>query len=271
MPWSTFGFDGQRKYLTRAEAGRFLTTARNQDISIYVFCWFITATGCRISEALMITAKSIDLEASLVIVESLKKRRKAVFRAIPLPKRLMDALAELIATQKLQDDDRIWPWSRMTGYRRVTEVMRRAGIDGPWATPKGLRHGFGVRAVQSGVPLHLVQRWLGHADMKTTAIYASAVGPEEREIASRTWLDQDCEEEKAPTATRKYRIADSASTEIICTDLETSPPSPAPYPPSPEIAKTLWIGRLLRRAETLFTCQLLHFYLFCNRHFPYLS
>jgi len=86
---------------------------------------------------------------------------------------------------------RLWPWSRMTAYRKVTGIMEKARISGPWAVPKGLRHGFGVRAIHSGVPLNLVQRWLGHADMKTTAIYANASGPEERQIAARAWLTDD--------------------------------------------------------------------------------
>jgi hypothetical protein len=37
------------------------------------------------------------------------------------------------------------------------------------------------------VPLNLLQRWLGHVSMKTTAIYADAVGREEYEIAARMW------------------------------------------------------------------------------------
>jgi site-specific recombinase XerD len=48
-------------------------------------------------------------------------------------------------------------------------------------------HGFGVAAVQAGIPLNLVQRWLGHAQLSTTAIYAEAIGPEEQEIAARMW------------------------------------------------------------------------------------
>jgi len=75
----------------------------------------------------------------------------------------------------------------MTGYRRVKEAMQRAGITGPQASPKGLRHGFAVAAIGAGVPLNLVQRWLGHADMATTAIYTHAVGDEERKIAQRMW------------------------------------------------------------------------------------
>lgn len=61
------------------------------------------------------------------------------------------------------------------------------GVKGPQATPKGLRHGFGVAAIQAGIPLNLLQRWLGHAQLTTTAICANAVGPEERNIAARMW------------------------------------------------------------------------------------
>jgi integrase len=70
----------------------------------------------------------------------------------------------------------------------VKHVMADAKIaDGPHATPKGLRHGFGIHAIRSGVPLNLVQRWLGHSSMTTTAIYLQAIGDEERTIAARMW------------------------------------------------------------------------------------
>ena len=66
--------------------------------------------------------------------------------------------------------------------------MRAAGIaDGPHQMPKGIRHAFGIHAVRSRVPLNLVQRWLGHAMLSTTAIYANALGAEERGIAARMW------------------------------------------------------------------------------------
>jgi site-specific recombinase XerD len=65
--------------------------------------------------------------------------------------------------------------------------MAAAQIDGTQASPKGLRHGFGVAAVSAGIPLNLVQKWLGHAQLSTTAIYADAVGTEEKNIAARMW------------------------------------------------------------------------------------
>ena len=59
--------------------------------------------------------------------------------------------------------------------------------DGPHACPKGLRHGFGVAAISKGIALNIVQKWLGHSQLTTTAIYANAVGEEEQSIASRMW------------------------------------------------------------------------------------
>jgi integrase/recombinase XerD len=50
------------------------------------------------------------------------------------------------------------------------------------AVPKGLRHAFCLKAFQSNVPPHLVQRRLGHASLRTTSIYADVAGPEERAI-----------------------------------------------------------------------------------------
>ena len=69
----------------------------------------------------------------------------------------------------------------------VCGVMDDAGLARLHATPKGLRHDVGIAAVQNGIPLNLVQRWLGHAQLSTTAIYADAVGPEEHAIVSKMW------------------------------------------------------------------------------------
>jgi integrase/recombinase XerD len=76
----------------------------------------------------------------------------------------------------------------MTAWRKMQSLIKAAGIpDGPHASPKGLRHGFGVTAVSKGISLNMVQKWLGHSQLTTTAIYANAVGEEEQNIASRMW------------------------------------------------------------------------------------
>ena len=201
MSWTIFNIDGQRKYLTQSETRRFLEEARRDDPSVHVFCWLIAVTGCRISEALALTPANIDFEARIIVFESLKKRRRHIFRSVPVPNALLQSLRTMLRKVRLGEGDRLWNWSRMTGYRRVREVMERVNLNGTHASPKGLRHGFGVSAIQAGVPLNMVQRWLGHADMKTTAIYTSAIGPEERDIAARMW-GRAFESQEKPAAGR---------------------------------------------------------------------
>jgi site-specific recombinase XerD len=53
--------------------------------------------------------------------------------------------------------------------------------------PKGLRHAFAIACLDKGLPLNMVQKWLGHSSIETTAIYANAVGKEERKLAAKLW------------------------------------------------------------------------------------
>jgi integrase/recombinase XerD len=185
--------NGNRKYLNAQERARFLAAADGHEPDVRTFCGVLAFAGCRLSEALELTADRADLVNGTLVFESLKKRRRGVFRAVPVPPALLDTMNLVHGIRKLQarrDGGRewyLWPWSRTTAWRRVCEVMDEAGLSGAHASPKGLRHGVGVAAVQSGIPLNLVQRWLGHAHLSTTAIYADAVGPEEHAIAARMW------------------------------------------------------------------------------------
>ena len=190
---SLYAADGSRKYLTADERAEFLKAAERTDRQVRTLCMTLAFSGCRISEALALTGDRVDLAAGVLVFESLKKRRAGVWRAVPVPPALLDALDLVHGVREAQAKrDRgkgliLWPWSRMTAWRRVAEVMAAAQLDGAQASPKGLRHGFGVAAVSAGIPLNLVQKWLGHAQLSTTAIYADAVGAEEKNIAARMW------------------------------------------------------------------------------------
>ena len=65
--------------------------------------------------------------------------------------------------------------------------MAEAGIRGPQATPKGLRHSFGIANAEENIPPGLTKRWMGHARLETTVLYQHAVGREERAFAKRLW------------------------------------------------------------------------------------
>ena len=177
-----------RKYLTTLERKRFIAAALRHPPSVATFCLTLVYSGGRSSEVLMLRAGNIDPAAGLIVFESLKKRRKGVFRQVPVPKQLLDRLCAVHLLDQVISDQRLWPWGRTTAWKHVKQVMREAGVLPSCTSPKGLRHAFGVMGIsEAGVPLNMMQKWLGHARIETTAIYANAVGREEREIAQRMW------------------------------------------------------------------------------------
>ena len=179
---------GKRKYLTRPERARFIAAANaSTRPALRTLCLTLAYTGCRISEALALRRSAVEIDSGFIAFRSLKKRSGVVIiREVPVPPDLLNAIADVHG--QLEDTERLWPWSRSRAWQLIGMVMTAADIaPGIHATPKGLRHGFGLHAIRSGVPLHLVQKWLGHASLTTTAIYLQAVGAEEREFAERMW------------------------------------------------------------------------------------
>ena len=181
-----------RKYLTTAERERFLAAVRlHPKPAVQTLARTLAMTGCRVSEALALRACDVDLEANELRVATLKRRREH-WRAVPVPEDLVHALDLVHRLRAAQRSPRganrpLWDITRQTAGRQVRTIMRHAGIDGPHATPRGLRHSFGVAAVAAGVPLPTIAVVLGHASITTTAIYTTAIGAEARELVSRVW------------------------------------------------------------------------------------
>lgn len=184
---------GHRKYLTIKEREAFIRATGRLRPEAQTFCLALAYTGARISEILALTPDRVDIEAGIIIIESLKKRRRGVFRAIPIPRHFLRRLEAVHGIAIAQSDSiqrtaRIWSWSRTTAWALVKQIMRVAEVAPNQAMPKALRHAFGVGATQKNVPLNVVQKWMGHARIATTAIYADAVGEEERKFAERMWV-----------------------------------------------------------------------------------
>lgn len=190
-----FDATGRRLYVTQSERDAVIEAARWMDRDVRTFCLTLAYTGCRISEALALTGQSIDFSNQAVVIETLKKRRSGVYRAVPVPPSFLETMDSVHglteATRKRRKkllEVPLWEFSRTTAWRHILSVMEQANLpDGPHRSPKGLRHGFGVIAITNGIPLNLVSRWMGHASLEVTAIYANALGEEQRQLASKMW------------------------------------------------------------------------------------
>lgn len=175
---------GRRKYLTYGERSRFLKEAAVADAETAALAQLLAHTGCRVSEALELTPGRLDAGTCSVVFRTLKRRR-VVFRAVPVPEHLMKQL--MMLAERRQPEERLWSWCRQTAWRHVKRLMAASDVRGAQAMPKGLRHGFGIANAEHNVPAALTRIWMGHARIETTAIYQHAVGEEERAFAKRLW------------------------------------------------------------------------------------
>lgn len=168
--------DRGRKYLTADERRRFIAAAAHgKRPADQTFVLTIAHNGARVSEVLALRALDVDLDAGAVRIRTFKRRAEH-WREVPIPPELardLELVHRLREASPRRGREPLWKLSRATVHRRGVAVMRLAGIEGPQACSKGLRHGFGIAAA------------LGHADIATTAIYTTAVGVEARGVLAK--------------------------------------------------------------------------------------
>jgi integrase len=184
---------GRRKYLTTEERRRFVYSAIKMDPYYGSFCLTVALTGARISEVLNLRQHHVDAANGQIILETLKRRRRGIFRSIPVPDGLIDYLANtaqvLVLDAQGSVDRRLWTFSRPTGWKKIKQMMQIAGVPPFIANARALRHSFAVEAVQNQIALSVIQRWLGHAKIESTALYAAPLGAEERRLAKLLWTN----------------------------------------------------------------------------------
>ena len=182
--WQMFDSTGRRKYLTGNQRQSFLLAADRAAPEARALAYVLAYTGCRVSEAITLQRHQLDAHSLELVLRTLKRRRM-VYRSVPVPPVVAELLLALPCSASAPE--RFWTWHRATAWRRMKMIMAAAGVAGPAACPKGLRHGFGHRAAEKNVLPSLTQKWMGHSDARTTAIYQTAVGIEERAFAARMW------------------------------------------------------------------------------------
>jgi hypothetical protein len=70
------------------------------------------------------------------------------------------------------------PWSSANARVEFRRLAAQAGIRRRFA-PRQLRHAHAVELAREGVPLNVIQRQLGHANLGTTSIYLQGIDTEE--------------------------------------------------------------------------------------------
>jgi integrase len=140
-------------------------------------------TGCRHMEVATLKWSEVNLEEGLLELDDSKTGRSVR----PLGIAAQTLLAEL-AKAKDPRSSYVFPAERGNGYFQGTKrywvrAIKKAELHG--VTPHTLRHTMGSTATSTGEPLALTGAILGHANPRSTAIYAHVQRDPSKRAANR--------------------------------------------------------------------------------------
>ena len=140
----------------------------------------IYACGLRISEGVHLQVNDIDGERMMIHVHRGKGSRD---RYVPVPERALEMLRTYWVTHR----NPTWLFPRQRPYniplskkteplsesgvqRMFGDAVKRSGIH-KHATVHTLRHSWATHLMEAGVPQRVIQIWLGHSSLNSTALY----------------------------------------------------------------------------------------------------
>jgi integrase/recombinase XerC/integrase/recombinase XerD len=166
-------------FLFEEETDRLLSSSYEGfwDIRDRAVLEFLYSTGCRISEAVALDLKDIDLKSRTVTVMGKGRRERNVF----LGKTAASVLKEYLSKRTYHVPAELRGAAlfinrrggRLTdrGIRYILQKhLRRLRFDRK-VTPHTLRHSFATHILNRGADIRVVQELLGHASLSTTQVY----------------------------------------------------------------------------------------------------
>lgn len=135
---------------------------------------FLISTGCRLSEVVGINKEDLNMyEMSLSVIGKGNKERKVYFSTSA---KLL--IKKYLETQKGESPALFtsgkYPYGRLGGRaieREIKKIAERAGFDKS-VYPHLFRHSYATHKLNSGMPLPVLQKLMGHESPDVTLIYA---------------------------------------------------------------------------------------------------
>jgi site-specific recombinase XerD len=170
--------------LTIEQVHQIIDGCRTQRMA--VFFWTVYSLGLRLEEALNLHVGDIDSKRMMVHIH---RGKGAKDRYIPLPESTLQLLREFWLTHRHRTfvfpadgrDHRgvshpngpsqaTTPMSVTAVQGAIKQITRKIDF-GKKISTHTLRHCYATHLVESGVPLRLIQQYLGHSSLQTTMIY----------------------------------------------------------------------------------------------------
>lgn len=132
------------------------------------------SSGLRVSEAVSIQIRDIDLDAGILTTTG----KGSKTRRVPVGSSAVEWVKSYLALRQKKENIEVLnlfvtpmgkPLTRQAIYSLIVEYAEKAGLED--VSPHTLRHSFATHLVQNRADIRSVQQMLGHADISTTQIY----------------------------------------------------------------------------------------------------
>lgn len=168
--------------LSRNEINKIIESIKNLKHQLLIGLSY--GAGLRVSEAINLKIKDIDLEELVIHIKQSKGKRD---RITIIPQKIKSEIAGLIAGRDSDDylfaSERGGKLSERTAQKVFEKALKKAKINKP-ATFHSLRHSFATHLLENGVDVRYVQELLGHQNIRTTQIYTKVTNPSLKRIKS---------------------------------------------------------------------------------------
>jgi integrase/recombinase XerD len=158
--------------LTEVETIKMLKAAGTMNIKHQAITELLYATGARLEECIDLKPGDIKSTEMLVHIRSGKGRKE---RFTLLSQRALSTQREYFRRCRPKEflfEGYVYgkQYSKRSMEKIVSVAAQKTGIDKP-VSPHVLRHTFATHLLDNGTDLRIIQKLLGHANIKTTTIY----------------------------------------------------------------------------------------------------
>jgi site-specific recombinase XerD len=154
--------------LTKEEVKKIIDSTNN--IKHELILKLLYGCGLRVSEIVNLKKEDFNFSENLLHIR-LSKGKKDRFAKIPESvKEKLENYSKLNSTEVFFPSNRGGELTTATIQKIVKTATKKAGIK-KRVHPHTLRHSFATHLLENGVDLKIIQKLLGHSDIKTTQIY----------------------------------------------------------------------------------------------------
>jgi len=156
------------QFLTKEQIKILLNTIENEKHNLMIA--LIYSSGIKVSEFLNLKKTNIDFEKNFIKISN-----KKMSRIVPLSKKIKEDLKIHINknSKKYLFENRS---NQKYTSKTIELILKKASINlSIMVNPKMLRHSFAIHLFENGISIEVIQKLLGHTNIRSTRIYQNII------------------------------------------------------------------------------------------------